>query len=44
MIYHEGKGISCENPSLRARNSSRDWRIFEKQLISPDLEFQIRFE
>lgn len=36
--------FSCEKPSLQARNSPCDWSFFEKQLISPDLEFQIRFE
>ena len=36
-------GFSCEKPSLQARNSPYDWSFFEKQLISPDLEFQIRF-
>lgn len=36
--------FSCEKPSLQAKNSPYDWSFFEKQLISPDLEFQIRFE
>lgn len=33
-----------ENLVLEPENSSCDWSIFAKQLISPDLEFQIRFE
>lgn len=43
-MHYKRTAFLARKPSLQARNSPYDWSFFEKQLISPDLEFQIRFE